>query len=224
MTQVLAAIRTLPPRTLAAIVASNAVLLALTIAAGLPYVVVLVMLALELVVLQIATIGFYRERGLGRHFLDLAKMLGGLVFILFFGIVTFGIAAEGGNGQALATGFAGFASADTTALVAGAAWIVGQAIWSLMEARRQPDPQRAWTESTLKEAAVTFLAIVFVVFAAGIAGRPLVAAFSTLDPRITADHVVATLLVLVRLFFALVAASMPAPVNAEIARNPYVDG
>jgi hypothetical protein len=98
LTKVLGEIRALPMRTLATVVASNAVLLAITIAAGLPYVVVLAMLALELVVLQVATIAFFRERGVGQHLVDLAKMIGGLVFILFFGIVTFGIAAEGDSG------------------------------------------------------------------------------------------------------------------------------
>lgn len=85
-------LRRLPPRTILATAAMQVPLLAALWNGALGYLTLQVLLATELVVLNLATIPFYRERGAGRHLRDTLLIAGGLLFVLFFLLVTYGVA------------------------------------------------------------------------------------------------------------------------------------
>ncbi len=221
--QLLAEIRALPPRTVAAVAAGHVVLLAGILWGGLHYVLLQVLLAAELVVLNVATMTFYRERGLRKHVWDTLKMIGGLAFVLIFVVVTYGVAAEGDSGNALAAGIrglAGFRGAAAWWALFYVAIHIAIALWLALAA---PDPRRAWAQSMLMEGGTTFVAMFLMVFVAIFVGAPLVAGLRIIGLAVDAGTVLATLMVALRFVLALVVATMPPHERDAIAADPYVD-
>ncbi len=105
-----------------------------------------VLLAVELLVFNLATAVFYPQRGLGRHIADLLKMVAGLAFVLFFLVITYGIVAEGDNGNALMAGLTALRSIGDTAVVWTALYIADckphQAVARLKQRRTHQRLQR----------------------------------------------------------------------------------
>ncbi len=216
-------VRKLPPRKVASVAATHAVLLAGILWGGLPYVALQVLLAVELVVLNLATMTFYRERGLRKHVLDTLKMIGGLGFVLFFIVVTYGVAAEGDSGYALAAGVQGLTRLRGAAGGWALLYVVIHVAVSLMQAFATPDPRRAWAQSMLMEGGTTFVALFLMVFVAMFVGAPIVAGLAIIGVDADASVVLGSLMIALRFALALVVATMPASEMDAIAADPYID-
>ncbi len=223
LTQLWAELRRLPRRTVAAVAASHMLLLLCIGWGGLHYVMVLVLLAVELLVFNLATAMFYPQRGLGRHIADLLKMVAGLAFVLFFLVITYGIVAEGDNGNALMAGLTALRGIGDTAVAWTAFYIVVRMLVSLWQARTAPEPRIAWAHNVLTENGVTFIAMFLMVFATFFVGVPLMIALKLIGFDASASVLLAGLMVTLRFALTLVVATMPAEEMAAIAADPYVD-
>ncbi|MEO6365809.1 MAG: hypothetical protein ABIO38_07175 [Luteimonas sp.] len=223
MTELRAQLRLLPRRTVVAVAAAHLLLLACIAWGGLHYVMVQLLLAVELLVFNLATALFYPKRGLGRHITDLLKMVAGLAFVLFFLVVTYGIVAEGDNGYALMAGLTALRGIGESAVAWTAFYIVVRMLVSLWQARTAPEPRIAWAQSVLAENAVTFIAMFLMVFATFFVGVPIMIAlkFVGFDP--SASVLLAGLMVALRFALTLVVATLPPHEMAAIAADPYLD-
>ncbi|HET9485163.1 MAG TPA: hypothetical protein VFO79_14475 [Xanthomonadales bacterium] len=214
-------LRRLPPRTILATAAMHVPLLAALWTGALGYLTLQVLLAAELVVLNLATIPFYRERGAGRHLRDTLMLAGGLLFVLCFLLVTYGVALEGDSGNALMAALGALARPGAAAYGWGLLYVVVHVVIALQHARAAPDPRRAWAQGMLAEGGVTFIAMFFMVFAAIFAGRPIVAGLELAGVAADVDAVLGTLMVVLRFGLSLVAATITPREMDAIAANPY---
>lgn len=218
-------LRRLPPRTLLSVLASHLLLLAAILWGGMPYPVLQILLAVELVVINLASIALYRERGLRKHVTDMLKTIGGLVFILFFVIVTYGVAkVEGGGveGYALPVALEVLAGVESEAIIWAVAYVVLHLSVSLWLALSSPDPRLAWAKSTLSEGGTTFVAMLLMIFVAIFIATPIGAGLGWIGLTVDIDVVLACLMVAVRSVLALVMASMSEQETAAMAANPYL--
>ncbi len=223
LAQLRAELRQLPRGTVAAIAAAHVLLLVCIAWGAMHYVMVLVLLAVELLVFNLATAMFYPQRGLGRHIADLLKMVAGLAFVLFFLVITYGIVAEGDNGQALMAGLTALRGIGDTAVAWTAFYIVVRMLVSLWQARTAPEPRIAWAQNVLAENAVTFIAMFLMVFATFFVGVPIMIALKLVGFDANASVLLAGLMVTLRFALTLVVATMPAEEMAGIAADPYLD-
>jgi len=215
-------LRALPPRTILGIAAGHAVLLAGVLWGGVPYVLMQGLLAAELVIVNLATIALYPQRGWRKHLWDTAKLVGILLFLLFFLVVTFGIASEGESGNALAVGVAGLRDLTGGTALWMLAYIVvhlGVALW---QAFQSTDPRRIWAQQTLAGSATTFIAMFLMVFVAAFLGIPMSTGLRSMGVELDASALLGALMVLLRFGLALVVATMPAKELDAIAANPYL--
>ncbi|MEO6690413.1 MAG: hypothetical protein ABIS07_11845 [Dokdonella sp.] len=217
------ALRLVSPRVAAQLALSYGVLLAGCLWGGLPYVVLQALLAAELILLTIATIPFYPERGPLTHLFDLLKLSGGLMFVLFFLVVSYGVASEGGNGNALAIGVKGLRETPPSAIGWALAYVVIQLAISLWQAWHSANPRGAWARSTLGQGGATFVSMFLMVFVGFFLARPIVLGFSMLHVPVDANVVLATLMVIVRYLMALVLSTISESEVDQIAAHPYVD-
>jgi len=223
LAELLAELRALPSRTIANVAAGHVVLLAGTLWSDLHYVALQVLLAVELLVFNLATTMFYPQRGLRKHAWDLLKMTGGLAFVLFFLIVTYGVVAEGDSGNALMAGISGLGQITGVAATWTFFYIAVRLGLALWQAHAAPDPRRVWTQNVLSENAATFIAMFFMVFVAIFIGAPLMIGMTLIGLDVSAGALLAALMVAVRFCLALVVATMPAQEMQAIAAEPYLD-
>ncbi|HVF33933.1 MAG TPA: hypothetical protein VND91_01265 [Candidatus Saccharimonadia bacterium] len=186
-------------------IATHVVLLALLLWASLPYVYTQVMLAVELVIFSLATVALYRDRA-GELLVDTVKLAAGLVFILAFVIATYGVTREGGNGKALATALQSLREVGATTALWAVCYIAIHAAIALGQAWAAPDPRKAWFDNAMAESGATFVAMLMMVFVAGLFGRPIVELLQSDGAQVDADVVLGCLMVAVRCFIALVVA------------------
>lgn len=213
----------LPRRTLAAVALAHSVLLGVALLGGLPYLITQAVLAAELVLLNLATIALYPERGVGKHVVDMLKSIFALGFVYFFILVTYGVASSPGRGNPLVIAWQSLDDAGIKDLVLSVFYVavsLGIALWQVL---RLPDPKQAWASRRLLEGAVTLLAMIFMILIAVSLGAPLVSMFNNFGFAVDANTILVTLMVITRFVFALVAATMPASELKSIAASPYMD-
>lgn len=218
-------LRSLPPRTVLMVVGTHLLLLAGILWGGLPYLALQVLLAAELVVINLASVALYRERGLRKHVGDLLKTIAGMVFILFFVLVTYGVArVEGGGSEdyPLPVALASLAAIDTGALAWAFGYMVLHLSASLWLAFSSPDPRLAWAKSTLSEGGTTFVGMFLMIFVAIFVATPFAAALVRLGFAVDIDILLACLMVALRTVLALVMATVSERETAAMAANPFL--
>ncbi len=221
--KILNEILALPMRTLAGVALSHIVLLGMALFGGLSYLVMQAVLAVELLLMSLATIPLYPERGLGKHAFDMLKLTGLLMFIYFIVFATYGIASDEGRGAALAIAWQSLDDADIHDLIVSLLYVTFSVGFSLWQAKQAPDPKLAWARSRLIDGGVTILAMIFMSIVAVTLGTLIVSMLKHLDHPVDADTVLIALMVTTRLLFTLIAASMPESTAKSIADSPYVD-
>ncbi len=224
MTRLRALLRQLPTRVVAGVVLSNAWLLGLALVSGWPYLVLQFLLAVEVLLMSLATIPLYPERGLLRHLADLLKLGGGLAFVALFVVVSYGVAADGGEeGQALPTALASVAHLGSREIAGAVAYLAATMSFSLWQAWRTSDPRLAWSKARLGQGAAAFLSLFFMVFVAIFAVAPLRHALALLGIDAGADRLLIVAMALLHTFFGLLLASFSEEEWVSMARQPYVD-
>jgi hypothetical protein len=222
--KLLALLRSLPPRTVAVVVVSHLMLLAGILWGGMPYLALQSLLALELMAITLASIPLYPERGLRKHALDVLKTFGSLLFILFFVIVTYGVArSEDGDGDhALPAALASFAEVDAATLGWAFAYVVVHVGIALWQAFASSEPRLTWARSTLSEGATTLVAMLLMIFVAAFGGVPLMTLLARFGLAIDLDQLLACLMAAVRCLMALVMATISEREMTSMAANPYL--
>lgn len=215
-------IRRLSPRQIGAVALGHLALLGATLWGGLPYVVLQLLLAVELLLLSIASIPLYPERGWLKHALDTLKLAAGLTFVLFFVLVTYGVAVEGDSGDAgLAAWQALLRGTARSELLWALFYVVVHIVVALALALSSERPRVTWAKNQLAEGAATFVALFLMVFVAAFIGAPLVAGLATLGIAVDVDVLLATLMVVLRFLLALVVATFSDSEMEAMAANPY---
>lgn len=216
-------LREVSPRTALHAAISHLFLLGACLWGGLPYVFLQALLAIELLIVSLATIPLYPERGVALHLWDMIKLTAGLAFVLFFILVGYGVARDGGNGNALATGFAGFHTIGMTDIAWASAYLVLHVSMSMHAAMRSDDPRTSWAKNRLADGGATFVALFFMVFVTFFVGRPIVAGLEMFNLHINVDALLSTLMVIVRYVLALIVSLIPDSEMQTMARDPYPD-
>jgi hypothetical protein len=203
---------------------SHAALLGVAWISGLGYIGMMLILACELVLVNLLSTAMFPERGLLKHIFDLVKFIPVMAFLLLFVVLTYGVANEGElTGDAAESPF-GLLQFDASLLQ----WTLGFSFVHLgtmfLYARTRPDPRLEWARMALMQSAVTFLAIFFSIFVVAFAGPFAIAALRHVADAqtIPGDQVLCALAVAVRLGFALLMSRMPDKDIQGVARNPYV--
>jgi hypothetical protein len=181
------------------------------------------LLAAELILLSMATIPLYPERGVLKHLFDLLKLGAGLAFVLFFIVISFGVASVGEQGNPLDISLQGFRDTPPSAYAWALAYTVVQLALSAWQAHQSADPRGTWARNNLGQGAATFISMFLMVFVAFFFARPVVAAFARMGLVMNVNALLASLMVIVRYVLALVLSTIPATEMDAIARNPYVD-
>lgn len=190
--------------------------------AGATYLEFQLLIAAELVLTNIASIPLYPGRGSRRHAADVAKLIPGMAFILFFVLVTYGVVLAEGDEPAIPAVVAVWERIDGRALAAFAAWILfhhGAALW---QAYLQPNPRLFWTKARLLEGGATFVALFAMVFATFVIALPITWAIRLLGAEPPIDLILIALMVLARLGGCLLLATMPESELEQMAKNPYL--
>ena len=223
-TKLLALLRSLPPRTIAAVVASHLMLLAGILWGDMPYLALQMLLAVELVLINLASIPLYPGRGTRKHTLDVLKLIAGLLFILFFVVVTYGVArAEGGGTDyPLPEAMASLAEVEVATLGWAFTYLVVHIVISLRQAFASSEPRLAWARSTLSEGGTTFVAMLLMIFVAIFVAVPLLTVLDWVGLAVGVDQMLACLMVTVRCVLAFVTASFSEREMATMAADPYL--
>lgn len=184
----------LPARTIAGVAAAHAVLLAGALWSGLPYVLLQALLAVELVLLNIASVPLYPERGWGKPLGDVLKVSAGMLFLMIFHFITWAVAASGDEGYLLEDAWHDGLAFDSTAALWATGYIVVHLAFALQQALRSADPRGSWTKHVLADGTVSFLAMFLMVFVAMVVGVPLVKGLAMVGVDVDANLVLATLM------------------------------
>ena len=213
--------RGIPRRQVAQLALAHAVLLAGCVWGGLPYVVLQALVAAEVILLDLATIALYPERGFVKHLWDLVKLCAGLVFVMFFIIASYAVAAHGEDKNPLFEVFHELRDLDVPAVIALVAYAAAQLAIALWHAWHSSDPRTTWARDNIGAGAASFLAMFFMVFVAFFVAQPILICFATIGVAIDANTLLATLMVIVRFLLALVVATFGQAQFEEIAHDPY---
>jgi hypothetical protein len=222
--KLLALLRSLPPRTVAMVVVSHLMLLAGTLWGGMPYLVLQLLLAVELLAVNLASISLYPARGLRKHVGDVLKTMAGLLVIMFFVIVTFGVAkAEGGGDYPLSAALASLQEVDPATLGWAFAYVVVHIGISLGQAFASSEPRLAWARSTLSDGGTTLVAMFLMIFVTVIVAVPLLTLLARVGLAVDVDQLLACLMVALRCAVALVTATISEREMKTMAANPYLN-
>lgn len=217
-------LRRIPSPVALRILLAHGVLLVASLHGGLPYIILQGLLAFELLLLNLATVPFYPERGLLTHVFDLVKLGALLAFLLLFVCISYAIVSSGEHADPIATTLARWHGLHRAGVAWAAGYIVVSLSLALLQALASPDPRLAWMNNALAAGGSTFVAMLFMVFVGFFGARPIAAALEYLGVPTDPDVLLIALMVGVRFFTALVAATIPEGDVAAMARNPYVDG
>jgi hypothetical protein len=217
--------RDLAPWRLGAVVqevVAHAALLAVAWFSGLGYIGTVLVLALELVLVNLLSTVVFPERGVLKHLRDLLLFVPLVAFLLMFVLLTYGAAMESELEGAAADGPFGLLRFDAELLRWTATFTAVHLGAMLAYALTRPQPRLAWARMALMQSAVTFIAIFLLVFAAVFLGPFAIRGARVLWPDTPGDHVLSALAVLIRFAIALVMSRMPEDEIEKIARDPYV--
>jgi hypothetical protein len=224
MSKLTDALRQVPPQAALQIAFSHALLLAGAIWGGLPYVVLQAMLAGELLLINIATIPLYPQRSIARHLGDVIKMAAVLAFILFFVVISYGVARSATHeGEPLRLALRAYEGLGPADFGWALAYLLARLTASMWQAKQSRDPRGMWARQNLLFGGSTFVAMLFMVFGAFFVGNPLIAGLARIGVVADADVLLSSLMVFARCFTALVAATMSASEIDAIASDPYPD-
>jgi hypothetical protein len=201
---------------------SHALLLALTWGGGLGYFGLLLVIAIEIPLITLLTMGLYPQRGLRRQLWDLVKVCFLLGFLMIFVVITSGLAAIPEIRQDQAVGLATIGLDGTAAL-----WAMGIATLHLgslrWQSQQHPDPRRQWARLALVQGAINLFTIFALIFVGMLAAFVIVPLLILLDPPWRQDAPLVLVAVGLRYAIALLFSRMTEAELDEIARNPYVD-
>lgn len=204
------------------LIASHVLLFAGFAWAGATYLEFQLLIAAELVLTNLASIPLYPGRGWRRHAADVAKLIPGMAFIMFFVLVTYGVVLAKDGEPAIPAVLAVWERIDAQALAAFTAWIVfhhGSALW---RAWRDPNPRLFWTRARLLEAGATFVAFFAMVFATFFIALPVTWVIRSVGAEAPVDLLLIAMMVLARLGGCLLLATMPDSELKSMADNPYL--
>ena len=221
--KLLESLRAVSPRAALSVGIAHAFMLIGCLWGGLPYVFLQALLVAELILVSLATIPLYPERSLWKHILDIVKLSAGLVFVLFFVVVTYGIVSEGDSGNALAAGLGQFQQVDLSDVLWAAGYLVVHVGISVAQALGSADPRGTWAKNNLAEGGATFVSMFLIVFVAFFVAVPIVTGGEMVGVAVDADALLAGLMVVVRFFMVLVVTTISAAEMDAMASNPYVD-
>jgi hypothetical protein len=199
---------------------SHVVLLALTWLSGLGYLGLLLIIAIEVPLITLLTIGLYPQRGLRRQLWDLVKVSFMMSFLMAFVLIMSGLVAI--------PEFRQEASIDSLGLDAGTAlWVVCIAALHLAalrwQAHRNPDPRRQWARLALVQGAINLFTVFGLIFVGTVAALVIVPLLMALDPPWRPDAPLVLVAVGLRYSIALLMSRMTEAELAEIATDPYID-
>ena len=173
--------------------------------------------------LSLATIALYPERGIGKHAFDMLKLTCAVSFIYFFVFVTYGAASDGDHGNAMVIAWQSLDDADLHDLFLSLLYVAVSLGFSLSRVLRLSDPRKAWVKSRLIDGTVTMLAMIFMSIVAVSLGSASISLLKNFGLSVDADSVLIILMVITRFVFSLIAATIPEDETDAIAANPYVD-
>ena len=173
----------------------------------------LLLLAVEVVAVVVLSGVFFRERGLRRHVVDVAKVLALCVFCAIFQV-----AAYAGAG-----GFAQGPVVDLPGVGALVALICVRLLVVVAMARRSGDARLYWTREALKRGGVLATAMFLSIFLCFIPGVLLAGLLRLVAPDVAADVAIGGVLLLVIGAAACLMSTMDDKELADIARDPYID-
>lgn len=221
--QAIAAVLALPRSVVLPHLATHALLLFGCLRGGIPYVMLQLLLALELLLVAAIAIPLYPERGLRKHALDLLKMSAGLAFVLFFLGMSYAVVAAREGGEPLATARAALAASGVGTFAWALAYLVLHMAVSYWQARRSADPRGWWARENLSVGGATFVAMFLMVFVSFFIALPLAGALDWIGLAADPDALLSSLMVMLRFLLVLVVGTMSSTEMDAMARNPYVD-
>ena len=215
-------LRQVSPRDAARVGIWHAFLLVACLWGGMPYLFLQALLAIELILVTLATIPFYPDRSVRSHLLDFLKLSAGLVFAMVFIVASYGVASSGNSNFAIDI------QRDLLGIgIADFGWALGYVVIHILVSMRtalsSPNPRLAWTRLNLAEAGSTFVALFLMVFATFFLGLPIVSGLAWLGLVVNVDVVLSTLMIVVRYVLSLIMTLMTDSEMETIARNPYID-
>lgn len=202
---------------------SHALLLVLTWAGDLGYLGLLLVLALEVPLITLLTIGLYPKRGLGRQLGDLVKVGSVMGFLMVFVVVTSGLAAAPEVQTVERVGVIESVGLDLSALL----WAVAIAALHLValrwRAQQHADPRRQWARLALLQGAINLFTVFALILVGAVVAFVILPVLLLLDPPWRQDAPLVLAAVALRYAIALFFSRMTEADLDEIARNPYVD-
>jgi hypothetical protein len=221
--KLLETLRRIPPRTAEQVAMAHAMLWVSSVYGGLPYVVLQTLLAAELILMTIATMPLYPERRVLTHLFDLIKLSALLAFLLLFIFISYAVVSTGESREPLGIVVQQFASLSWRNVGWALAYIVVSLALSMWQALHSAKPRVTWAATNLSAGGSTFVAMLFMVFVGFFVAHPLAAALAFLGIAVNPDALLASLMVLLRLFTALVMSTVSSSEIESMANNPYVD-
>jgi hypothetical protein len=165
---------------------------------------------LELVIVTALTASFFPQRGRKRAALDVAKMIFMCGFLSVFLIACY-------------TAAGGVLRFESWSALSAAALLALRLASSARDAKKAPDPKRAWAGAALARGAVVLLGMVLGIFAGFLLGLPLASALRYIAPDVAPDVALGLILLAVQVFFAVLLSTMSEEEFKGIVGNPYLD-
>ena len=218
-----AEIRAIPRRQMVQLTISHLALLAACLWGGFPYIVLQTLLAAELILISLASIGLYPERGFAKHFWDMVKLCSMLAFVMVFVVISYGVVEEPDNPQPLSAAVHVYRDMDAATAVWALAYAGIQISIALWRVRHSSEPRLTWARENLGMGAVNFLAMIVMIVVAPVLAQPVLRGFASIGIVIDLDILLASLMVVVRFLFALVLATFSESEFKDIASNPYAE-
>ncbi len=202
---------------------SHAVLLGMAWFSGLGYLGVILMLAGEMVLMNLLSVLIYRERSLARHLGDLLKFSALMAFLLMFVFLSYGVALVGHSGEPMPAAIQAAIDLDTDLLGWTLAYAAVHLCAILVLTRTRPDPRKEWARLALAQGGVTFVAVFCLIFVVTFLGPPIIDIVRWVFPEVAAGVVLAPFAVALRFALALVMSRVSEESLAQMGSNPYVD-
>lgn len=218
-------VRDVPPALGMQILFTHALLLLGSFWGGVSYPIVQLLFAAEILLITIGSTVFYSERHAAKHATDVLKMAALLLFVLMFLFVTYGIVAKeaGQTGMPLELTIRALRNIDIGDLGWALAYVLARIAFSGFQAWRSRDPRRAWARQNYPYGASTLIAMLFMVFATFFVGVPIQMLTARIHWHVDVDALLAGIMICLRCFTALVAATVSDKQMDAIAHSPYVE-
>jgi hypothetical protein len=165
---------------------------------------------LELVIVTALSASFYPQRGHVRALMDVIKIVL-LCAALSVPLISFYL---GSGGQL---------RLDALAVLSAMALLALRLASAARDAKKQPDPKRAWAKAALARGAVVMIGLFLGIFACLFAGLFISRALTHIVPNVAVDVGLGIVLLAVQVFLGAVMSTMTDAEFNAIAANPYID-